>query len=59
MRGKKRLTVVIPNAELDALEDLVYCELSDADEAKARRLSARLWNRLVKECDKPKARRSR
>ena len=41
---KKKITLIVSNSELNALEDLLYCEIDKKD----LRLSKKLWKKLVK-----------
>ena len=43
----KTLKIRVANAELNALEDLLYCVLNKRQERDARKKVCKLWNRLV------------
>ena len=51
---EKKITVVVKNKQLDALEDLLYCELTDEQKEKSIKDAKKLWKLLVKAYDKKK-----
>lgn len=51
---QKRITVTIRNEQLDALEDLLYCELSTEKKETYTVLAKELWRKLAKAYDKKK-----
>ena len=51
---QKRITVTIKNEQLDALEDLLYCDLSTEKKEAYTVLAKELWHKLVKAYDKKK-----
>ena len=52
--NKKIISVKIDNKQLDALEDLLLCELSKSEEEKARAQIKKLWQLLVVAYDRTK-----
>ena len=51
---QKKITVIVKNKQLDALEDLLYCELTDEQKEKSIKNAKKLWTLLVKAYDKKK-----
>ena len=51
---EKKITVTVKNIHLDALEDLLYCELTDDQKIKYTKQAKKLWTSLVKAYDKKK-----
>lgn len=51
---QKKITVVVKNKQLDALEDFAYCVLTEAQIAECRKPAKKLWRTLVKAYDKKK-----
>lgn len=49
---QKRISLLIKNEQLDALEDLLYCELSAEKQEAYSILAKELWRKLVKAYDK-------
>lgn len=49
---EKKITVTVKNKQLDALEDLLYCELTDEQKIKQTKQAKKLWAALVKAYDK-------
>jgi len=49
---EKKITVTIKNKQLEALEDLLYCELTQERKVKHVKQLKRLWTILVKAYDK-------
>jgi hypothetical protein len=49
---KKKIKVKIKNKHLNALEDLLFCNLSKSKEEKYIKKSKKLWTTLVKAYDK-------
>lgn len=48
---QKLITVKIQNKQLDALEDLLFCELSKTEKEKAIKDAKKLWQVLVEAFD--------
>ena len=48
----KKIRIKVRNKELDGLEDMLYCELTDLQEVLAKKRVRKLWRRMVKEYDK-------
>lgn len=48
----KKVTIEVTNEELDALEDLLVCKLTDDQVQAYRVLCLNLWGKLVREYDK-------
>lgn len=59
MSNYRKITISVSNDELNAMEDLCVMDFqgNEKQEAIARKKSLRIWGRLVKEWDKPKARK--
>ena len=55
MRSHREVRVKVANAELDALEDILFCVLTDREYTKAHRLAKKLWIRLCRAYDTSKA----
>jgi hypothetical protein len=51
---EKRINVTVKNKQLDALEDLLYCKLTDEQKIKYTKQAKKLWTTLVKAYDKKK-----
>ena len=51
---EKKIIVVIKNKHLNALEDLLYCELTDVKNEKCTKQAKKLWRTLIKAYDKNK-----
>ncbi|MEO8148307.1 MAG: hypothetical protein ABI723_11745 [Bacteroidia bacterium] len=51
---KKTIKVEIQNKHLDALEDLLYCELNEKQTEAAKKHVKKLWQSLVEAYDKQK-----
>jgi hypothetical protein len=49
----KTLKIRVANADLNALEDLLYCVLNKRQERDAHKRACKLWNRLVSAWDEP------
>jgi len=52
----RTIKVLITNKEVEALEDLIFCVLSDEESPKARELSGKLWRRIARIYDGPRLR---
>ena len=53
-RKEKKITAIVKNKQLDALEDLLYCELTDEQKEKSIKDVNKLWILLVRAYDKKK-----
>jgi hypothetical protein len=51
---EKQITVTVKNEHLDALENLLYCVLTDDQKVKFTKQAKKLWTTLVKAYDKTK-----
>ena len=51
---EKKITLTVKNMHLDALEDLLYCELTCEQKGKSIKNTKKLWTLLVKAYDKKK-----
>lgn len=51
---QKKISVTVKNKHLDALEDLLYCELTDEQKVKYKKQAKKLWTAIVKAYDKKK-----
>ncbi len=49
---EKIIIVTVKNKHLDALEDLLYCELTDEQKVKYTKQAKKLWTTLVKAYNK-------
>lgn len=60
MSKYRKITINVSNDELNAFEDLCVVDFqgNEEKENKARKKSFRIWGRLVKEWDRPKARKN-
>lgn len=50
----KTLKVLVANRQLNALKDLLYCELNPRQKRDAEREVKKLWHGLVVAWDKPR-----
>jgi hypothetical protein len=53
--SKRKITVEIQNKQLNALEDLLFVELTEKKKAAATKQVKQLWQALVAAYDKEKA----
>ncbi|MBA3674450.1 MAG: hypothetical protein H0W75_05750 [Chitinophagaceae bacterium] len=51
---EKKIIITVKNKHLDALEDLLYSELTDEQKMKSAKKSKKLWTALVKAFEKKK-----
>lgn len=51
---EKKITAIVKSKQLDALEDLIFCELTDEQKEKSIKDAKKLWTLLVKAYDKKK-----
>lgn len=49
---QKKITLTVKNKHLDALEDLLYAELTEVQKEKYTKQTKKLWTALVKAWDK-------
>ena len=49
---QKKITVTLKNKQLNALEDLLYCNLNPMKKIKYTKRVKKLWTRLVNAYDK-------
>ncbi len=49
--NQQKITITVSNQQLDALEDLLWAELSDKEDEKARNKVKQLWHSLVESFD--------
>lgn len=52
MKKEKKITITVKNKHLDALEDLLYCNLTEDKKEKYSKQVKKLWTVLVKAYDK-------
>ncbi len=55
MAKKKTITVSIENKQLDALEDLLFAELTDSEKTTTLKSVKKLWLALVEAYDSSEA----
>jgi len=53
-KKKKKITVLVKNIQLDAMEDILFCILTKAQKEKSLKHTKKLWTNLVNEYDKKK-----
>ncbi len=47
MKEKKKITLLVKNKQLDALEDLLFCQLTKEENEKSLKQAKKLWTNLV------------
>ncbi len=48
----KKITITVKNKHLNALEDLLFCDLPEGKKLKYTKRAKKLWTALVKKYDK-------